>query len=91
MRRGENWRLGRREWEGAQLKSEEEAQPLTSTKHQEQNPWPSGNWGGSGAAFDRSSGVTLARSLFSLSHSCLICQVGMKELAQSVLQRSKRM
>jgi hypothetical protein len=37
------------------------------------------------------SGVTLARSLFSLSHSCPICQVGVKGPAQSVLQRSVRM
>lgn len=41
-----------------------------------------------GAAFASSSCVTLARSLFSLSHGCLICQVGMEGPAQSVLQRS---
>lgn len=32
--------------------------------------------------------MTLARSLFSLSHGCLICQVGMEGPIQSVLQRS---
>lgn len=38
------------------------------------------------AAFTRSSCVTLARSLFSLRHGCLICQMGMEGPAQSALQ-----
>lgn len=41
-----------------------------------------------GAALARRSCVTLARSLFSLSRGCLICQVGLEGPAQSVLQRS---
>lgn len=40
------------------------------------------------AALARQSCVTLARSLFSLSRGCLICQVGLEGPAQSVLQRS---
>lgn len=40
------------------------------------------------AASARRRCVTLARSLFSLSHGCLICQVGWEEPPQSVLRRN---
>lgn len=56
-------------------------QPLTLARQREQ--------GRSGAAaFARKSRVTLSRSLFSLSPSCPICQVGMKRPALTGLQRT---
>lgn len=48
----------------------------------------SGEQGPPGAAFARKSRVTLVRSLFSLSPSCPICQVGMKRPALTGLQRT---
>lgn len=50
----------------------------------------SGEQGPPGAAFARKSRVTLVRSLFSLSPSCPICQVGMKRPALTGLQRTVR-